>query len=167
MHQSQYIRETIERLNTERGGFSEAFAKEAREIDAAIEALILSSNNGPQVVALRMKKEDVRRTLTARAAAVGGQVEALTEVFNRYHQNPVAPGTVVHGIDVSVLDWETRAKIMSGDPDTVAAFGGTLAPPHVAEPTPTPATTEPTPAPEQAVSDSVPSVKRKVPVRNQ
>ena len=166
MHQIQYIRETIERLNAERGGFNEAFLKEAREIDAAIEALILASNNGPQIVALRMKKEDVRRTLTARAAALGGQVEALTEVFNRYHQNPVAPGTVVHGIDVSVLDWETRAKIMSDDPDTVAAFGGTLALAPVVEPTSTPATTEPTSAPEQAVSDSVPSASRTGPVKS-
>lgn len=135
MRQIDYIRQTIDRLNAERGGLNETFQKEAQEFDAAIEGLTLASNNGPQIVALRMKKEDLRRTLTARAASLNGQVEALTEVFNRYHQNPVPPGTVVHGIDVSVLDWETRARIMAGDADTVAAFGGTLVVP-VDEPAP-------------------------------
>lgn len=142
MRQIDYIRQTIERLNTERGGLNETFQKEAQEIDATIEALVLASDKGPQVVALRMKKEDVRRNLTARAASINGQIEALTEVFNRYHQNPVPPGTVVHGIDVSVLDWETRAKVMTGDADTVAVLGGTLT-----APAPTPAV-EPTPAAE-------------------
>lgn len=153
MRQIEYIRQTIERLNTERGGLNETFQKEAQEIDATIEALVLASDKGPQVVALRMKKEEVRRTLTARAAALGGQIEALTDVFNRYHQNPVPPGTVVHGIDVSVLDWETRAKVMAGDADTVAAFGGTLSLPAPVE--------EPAPAVEPDTQARATAAKRK------
>lgn len=135
MRQIDYIRQTVERLSSERGILDESFQKASQEIDAAIETLVLASNSGPQIVALRMKKEDVRRTLTARAAALGGQIEALTDMFNRYHQNPVPPGTVVHGIDVSVLDWETRAKIMAGDAETVTAFGGTLTLPAPVEET--------------------------------
>lgn len=158
MRQIDYIRQTIERLNTERGGLNETFQKEAHEIDATIEALVLASDKGPQVVALRMKKEEVRRTLTARAAALGGQIEALTDVFNRYHQNPVPPGTVVHGIDVSVLDWETRAKVMAGDADTVAVLGGTLTPPApVEEPAPA---VEPAPAPTVA-SEATPAKRKR------
>ena len=153
MRQIEYIQRAVERLNAERSGINETFQKEAQEIDAAIEALVLASSNGPQIVALRMKKEDVRRTLTARAASLGGQVEALTEVFNRYHQNPVPPGTVVHGIDVSVLDWETRAKIMAGDAETVAAFGGTLSLPAPVE--------EPDPAVEPHIQAQVTAAKRK------
>ncbi|NBR00731.1 MAG: hypothetical protein EBT79_10475 [Actinobacteria bacterium] len=126
MKQAEYIQRAIEQLNAQRTDIPEAFSKEAREIDAAIEALVLSSNNGPQIVALRMKKESIRTEHTAKIAMMNGQITALTEVFNRYHQNPVPPGTVVHGIDVSVLDWETRARVMAGDVDTIAVLGGTL-----------------------------------------
>jgi hypothetical protein len=131
VRQIDYIRQTIERLNAERGGLNETFQKEAQEIDAAIEATILASDKGPQIVGLRMKKEEVRRTLTARAASLSGQVEALTELFNRYHQNPVPPGTIAYGIDVSVLDWETRARVMAGDVETVMMLGGTVTVPDI------------------------------------
>jgi hypothetical protein len=134
--QPDYIRQAIEQLNAERATIPEAFAKEAREIDAAIEGLILSSDKGAQVVALRMRKEEARTRHTAKAAAIGGRMEALTEVFNKYHQNPVPPGTIMHGIDVSVLDWETRAKILAGDLDTIALFGGKYTPKPVVEPEP-------------------------------
>ena len=142
MKQSDYIRQAIEQLNTDRATIPEAFAKEAREIDAAIEGIILSSDKGAQVVALRMKKEEARTRYTAKASALGGRIEALTEVFNKYHQNPVPPGTIVHGIDVSVLDWETRAKILAGDLDTISMFGGNYTPEPTTEPEPS---TEPEP----------------------
>jgi len=137
--QIEYIQRTVEQLNVQRSEIPEAFAKEAKEIDAAIEALVLASNNGPQIVALRMKKESLRTEYTSKVATMNGQIAALTEVFNRYHQNPVPPGTVVHGIDVSVLDWETRARVMAGEADTIAALGGKVevpAAPSLAEATP-------------------------------
>jgi len=150
MRQIEYIQRAVEQMNVERAAVPESFAKEAREIDAAIESLVLSSNNGPQIVALRMKKESVRTEHTAKVSNLSGQIAALTEVFNRYHQNPVPPGTVVHGIDVSVLDWETRAKVMAGEVDTIAALGGKIAVPVepvevVAEPATEPAVTAPAP----------------------
>lgn len=124
MKQIEYIQRAVEQLNAKRSEIPEAFTKEIKEIDVAIEALVLSSNNGPQIVALRLKKESLRTEYTAKVAMVNGQIAALTEVFNRYHQNPVPPGTVIHGIDVSVLDWETRARVMAGEADTIAALGG-------------------------------------------
>jgi len=134
MRQIDFIRQSIDQLNADRAAVPDAFAKDAREIDAAIEALILSSDKGAQIVALRMKKEDARTRHTARASTLSGRIEALTDLFNRYHQNPVPLGTTVHGIDVSVLDWETRAKIVAGDADTIAVFGGAIAPPEPPEP---------------------------------
>jgi hypothetical protein len=128
MQQVIYIRRLIERLTVQQPGIQEAFAKEARDIDAAIEALILASSNGPQIVALRLKREAARTQHTAKLSNLSGQIEALTELFNRYHQNPVPPGTVVHGIDVSVLDWETRERVLAGDAETVAVLGGTTTP---------------------------------------
>ena len=142
MNQAGFLRQAIEQLEKQRGGLNEAYFKEAQEIDAAIESLILASNNGPQIVGLRLKKEEVRRNLTARAANIQGQVQAYTELFNRYHQNPVPPGTILHGLDVSTLDWETRAKVMAGDVDTITALGGRLTEPAPAEPAPA----EPAPA---------------------
>lgn len=126
MDQVKYIRETIERLNAERATVPDAFAKEVREIDANIEALTLASDKGPQIVALRMRKEEARTKHTARSAAIGGQIDALTRLFDRFHQNPVPPGTIVHGIDVSELDGETRAKVMAGDAHAVAVLGGSI-----------------------------------------
>ena len=128
MQQVIYIRRLIERLTAQQPGIQEAFAREARDIDAAIEALILASSNGPQIVALRLKREAARTQHTAKLSNLSGQIEALTELFNRYHQNPVPPGTVVHGIDVSVLDWETRERVLTGDAETVAVLGGTITP---------------------------------------
>lgn len=134
MDQIQYIKERIERLNEHRGIIPEAFAKEAREIDAAIESLTLASSNGSQIVALRMKKEEVRSRLTSQSASLGGQIEALQELFNRYYINPVAPGMIVHGIDVSKLDWETRAQVLNGNLETITLLGGKWeAPPVTAE----------------------------------
>jgi hypothetical protein len=78
MNQAEFLRQAIEQLEKQRGGLNEAFFKEAQEIDATIEALILASNNGPQIVGLRLKKEEVRRNLTARAANIQGQMQAYT-----------------------------------------------------------------------------------------
>lgn len=128
MDQVKYIRETIERLNAERSTIPDAFAKEVREIDSNIESLILASDKGPQIVALRMRKEETRTKHTARAASIGGQIDALTRLFDRFHQNPVPPGTIVHGIDVSELDGETRAKVMAGDAHAVEILGGSIPP---------------------------------------
>lgn len=155
MDQIQYIKERIERLNEHRGIIPEAFAKEAREIDAAIEALILASSNGSQIVALRMKKEEVRNRLTSQSASLGGQIEALQELFNRYYINPVADGTIAHGIDVSKLDWETRAQVLNGNLETIALLGGTWEAPLPVETVPVaePAVAEP--------EASVPNPRRK------
>jgi hypothetical protein len=34
---------------------------------------------------------------------------------------------MMHGIDISKLDWETRLKVMNGDKRTIEALGGTMA----------------------------------------
>lgn len=94
MDQVSYIRETIERLNAERAAVPDAFAVETQEIDANIEALTLASDKGPQIVALRMRKEEARTRHIARSAAIGGQIDALTRLFDQFHQNPVPEGSI-------------------------------------------------------------------------
>lgn len=49
---------------------------------------------------------------------------ALEAVFDQYGRFPVAPGTIQHGIDVSKLDWTTRAMVMSRNLATIYALGG-------------------------------------------
>jgi len=53
-----------------------------------------------------------------------GYHAALEALFDRTYRFPVAPGTVVHGIDVSRLDWTTRAMVMSRNLATIYALGG-------------------------------------------
>ena len=53
-----------------------------------------------------------------------GYHAALESAFDKHYRFPVAPGTVLHGIDVSRLDWQTRAMVMARNLATIYALGG-------------------------------------------
>lgn len=53
-----------------------------------------------------------------------GYYAALEALFDETCRFPVAPGTVVHGIDVSKLGWQTRAMVLSRNLATIYALGG-------------------------------------------
>lgn len=53
-----------------------------------------------------------------------GYHAALESVFDQHFRFPVAPGTVMHGIDISRLEWQTRAMVMSRNLATIYALGG-------------------------------------------
>jgi len=53
-----------------------------------------------------------------------GYHAALEATFDKHYRFPVAPGTILHGIDVSRLDWQTRAMVMSRNLGTIYALGG-------------------------------------------
>lgn len=48
----------------------------------------------------------------------------LETLFDTHCRFPVEPGTVMHGLDVSRMDWMTRAKVMSRNLATIYALGG-------------------------------------------
>ena len=50
--------------------------------------------------------------------------EALEATYDQYCRFPVEPGTILHGLDVSKMDWRTRAMIMSRNLATIYALGG-------------------------------------------
>jgi hypothetical protein len=66
------------------------------------------------------KAEAVQRELDRET----GRHAALEAVFDTHFRFPVALGTVMHGIDVSKLDWQTRAMVMSRNLGTIYALGG-------------------------------------------
>jgi hypothetical protein len=53
-----------------------------------------------------------------------GYHAALEATFDKHYRFPVAPGTILHGIDVSRLDWQTRAMVMARNLATIYALGG-------------------------------------------
>ena len=50
--------------------------------------------------------------------------EALEATYDQHCRFPVAPGTILHGLDVSKMDWRTRAMVMSRNLGTIYALGG-------------------------------------------
>ena len=69
------------------------------------------------------ERRDAATDPRARDYATGYHA-ALEKVFDQHFRFPVAPGTVIHGIDVSKLDWTTRAMVMSRNLATIYALGG-------------------------------------------
>lgn len=57
-----------------------------------------------------------------------GMAEELNTIYDAHCRFPVAPGTILHGIDVSKLDWMTRALVMSKNLATIYALGGKIDP---------------------------------------
>jgi hypothetical protein len=53
-----------------------------------------------------------------------GYHAALDALYDTHFRFPVAPGTIMHGIDVSRLDWLTRAMVLSRNLGTIYALGG-------------------------------------------
>jgi hypothetical protein len=50
--------------------------------------------------------------------------DALEATYDQHCRFPVAPGTILHGLDVSKMDWRTRAMVMSRNLGTIYALGG-------------------------------------------
>ena len=53
-----------------------------------------------------------------------GYHTALVDLYDARCRFPVDPGTVMHGIDISRLNWQTRAMVMSRNLATIYALGG-------------------------------------------
>lgn len=53
-----------------------------------------------------------------------GYHAALEATFDKHCRFPVEPGMILHGIDVSRLDWQTRAMVMARNLGTIYALGG-------------------------------------------
>ncbi len=53
-----------------------------------------------------------------------GYHDALEATYDTHCRFPVEPGTILHGLDISKMDWRTRAMIMSRNLATIYALGG-------------------------------------------
>ncbi len=78
--------------------------------------------------ALEWAKPEYAASIQREVDRLTGYHAALESVFDQHFRFPVAPGTVMHGIDVSRLSWETRAMVVGRDLGTILALGGKLDP---------------------------------------
>jgi hypothetical protein len=62
--------------------------------------------------------------LERKESYLAGRHRVFCETYDAHFRFPVAKGFTLHGIDVSRLDWTTRAKVLAKDIATILALGG-------------------------------------------
>lgn len=133
MKEAEYLELQIKALRDERLRIPQEFQAFQADCEAEIRSMMESAGIWQKVQDLREAIKAAREKAQHRSDILGGQLEALRAVFDKFHRVPVPDGTVMHGIDISKLDWETRLKVMNGDKRTIEVLGGTMDPPPAAE----------------------------------
>jgi hypothetical protein len=95
-------------------------------VDAQIREWLTEAGLWDKIQALQTELRQTQLVRQERAAGLDAQIHLLRTLHDKFHIDPVAPGTTIHGIDVSVLDWETRLRVRNGDPETLKVLGGKL-----------------------------------------
>lgn len=126
MREVEYLEQKISEFRTIRASLPNKLSEAKSQTDAAIEKLMADAGILAEVQRLRSELELRQKQSNVRNAVLGGRIEELEAVLDKFHRFPVADGTIMHGIDVSKLDWESRARVMNGDQETIQALGGVL-----------------------------------------
>ncbi len=127
-----YLRTQLEELKEVRASLPAKYSDAQKQVEQHIENLMEKAGIMPEVKRLRDELEKMRLQLQRQADVLSGKIEVIEHVFDTYHRDPVAPGTVLHGIDISKLDWQTRLMVRSGNLQTIAALGGKFEAPQEA-----------------------------------
>lgn len=127
MKEVEYLESQIKGIREERGKLPTVFSDFQAGKEAEIRQIMEAAGIWQKVQSLRDSIKEMREKVQRRSDILGGQLEVLTAVLDKYHRVPVEEGTTMHGIDISKLDWETRLKVMNGDKRTIEALGGTMA----------------------------------------
>jgi len=140
--ESEYLAEKLSVAREERGSLPAKYDTASKQVDQRIEQLMEQAGIMPEVRRLKDELEKFRGQLQRQADVLAGQIEVMEHVFDTYHRDPVAPGTMLYGIDISKLDWQTRLMVRSNNIQTIQALGGNVAEalqpdvPEVIPPTP-------------------------------
>ena len=111
----------------------------AEEVQAKIEEAKQRRTKASEAL---QNAQSVVGLLTRHLREWDGRLSELMDYFDRECRNPVALGTVLHGIDISKLDWQTRLMVQQGNRATIQALGGSFEPP-APKPEPPPKASEP------------------------
>ena len=132
-----YLAEQLKDLKEFRAALPGRFSEAQQQVEKHIEQLMEKAGILNEVRRAKDELEKVRAQLQRQADVYTGKIEVLEYVFDTYHRDPVDPGTILHGIDISKLDWQTRLMVRSGNLQTIMALGGRLdAPKEVSTDTP-------------------------------
>jgi hypothetical protein len=91
-----------------------------------LQLLVDTKAHYDQFVQAARQAEIQRDTMARQARELAGKIQALNEIYDTHYRVPVEEGTMLHGIDISKLDWQTRLMVQNGNIDTIQALGGSL-----------------------------------------
>lgn len=146
--EKEYLEQTLDTLRAERSQLTVLLKDGQQKADGRIDALIKASPLWEQIQAIKAEFEKFKETLQRKNDHLGGKIEGLNALYDEYYRFAVEPGTKMYGIDISRLDWQTRARVMEGHRQTILMLGGNPdAPAHLTIPAPPPPVVVPAPAP--------------------
>lgn len=120
----EYLEGILESLRAERSQLTVLLKQEQTKADATIDGLIRKSSVWDEIQAVKAQYERFKETLQRKNDHLSGKIEGLSTIYDEYYRFAVAPGTKMYGIDVSVLDWQTRARVMEAHRPTIMLLGG-------------------------------------------
>lgn len=132
MSESEFLKAQIAELKTFRADLPTRFEDAQRKVEDHVNFLMENAGILAEVKRTREELEKFRVQLQKQADASGAKLEVFEQIFDKFHRNPVPEGTILYGIDISKLDWQTRLQVQNGNRQTIEALGGTFAAPPAA-----------------------------------
>jgi hypothetical protein len=126
MTEVEFLKSQIEDLSGKRAVVAENAKTHAAQVDAQIREWLTEAGLWDKIQALQTELRQTQLVRQERVAGLDAQIHLLRAIHDKFHIDPVAPGTMIHGIDVSKLDWETRLRVRNGERETIAMLGGKL-----------------------------------------
>jgi hypothetical protein len=129
--ENQYLSESLTMLREALTKLPEQYATAKRTTERQIDELCEKAGIMSEVESLRNNLEATQKQIQKNADLISGRIQALEEIFNRYHYAPIPKGmTHMYGIELEPLDPETRLRVMEGNPEiegwleAIAVLGG-------------------------------------------
>ena len=116
----------LEGLSAKRAVVADNAKTHAAQVDAQISEWLIEAGLLDKIQALQTELRQTQLVRQERVAGLSAQITLLRAVHDKFHIDPVPPGTMIHGIDVSKLDWETRLRVRNGEMETISVLGGKL-----------------------------------------
>lgn len=120
----EYLRDQLQEMKELRNRLPGKFTEAQTQVETHIEQLMEKAGILGEVKRVKDELEKVRAQLQRQADVLSGKIEVMEHLFDTFHRDPVVPGTILHGIDISRLDWQTRLMVRNGNLQTIAALGG-------------------------------------------
>jgi hypothetical protein len=155
-NEKDYLERVLGELRAERSQLGSLLTQEQVKSDQKIEQIIRQAGIWDAIQNVKKEFEQFKGTLQRKNDHLGGKIEGLSALFDEYYRFAVEPGTRMYGIDISRLDWQTRARVMEGNQHTIRMLGGdptgpaTHAPPRALPAPRALPTSPPAPAPAPA-----------------